>query len=249
LYLLLGALVTFGAMLGFYVPFIPFVVFTVTVLGWFIAVIEAMAAAPIIALGILSPGGQSEMFGKAEPSLLILLNLFLRPSLIVIGLIAGIFLVNVAISIVNLGFQTIMQSVFIGIGVLEQALLISIYISLLVTVVNKAFTIIHVLPERILTYIGGQAIQYGEAEASGALKQALVAGAAGAAVGGLKGAADASGQGGLSIAKARQQKAKGGPGQDVGLGNKDEAGGAGAGAGGGANAGEGDRDPMGRPRR
>ena len=40
-----------GAVLAYYVPLIPYLVFTFAGLGWFIGVIEAMVAAPIVAIG------------------------------------------------------------------------------------------------------------------------------------------------------------------------------------------------------
>lgn len=189
---LLSALFTFGALLGMYVPMIPYVVFTVTVIGWFIAVIEAMVAGPVMAIGLLSPGGQSEVFGRAEPSVMIVFNIFLRPSLMVTGLVTAMFLANVVITFINFGFVHIMGAVM-NIkypGMVENVIFIAIYVSLIFTSMNQVFTLIHHIPERILTYLsGGQAMAYGEAQAAQATKQA-VEGAAGGMAGGMKGGAE-----------------------------------------------------------
>lgn len=191
LFLLLGALMTMGALLGMYVPMIPYVVFTASVIGWFIAVIEAMVAGPIIALGIMSPGGQSEIFGRAEQSVMIIFNLFLRPTLMVFGLLVAAFLANVVIKFIAMGFQYIMQDVMTLMpGLVEEVIFIAIFASIIFTSINQVFTLIHHIPERILTYIGGQAMQYGEAQAAQAMK-----GAVEGAAGGLAGAGKGTGEG------------------------------------------------------
>ncbi len=208
LYLLLGALMTMGALLGMYVPMIPFVVFTASVIGWFIAVIEAMVAAPIIALGIMSPGGQSEVFGRAEPSLMIIFNLFLRPTLMVFGLLVASFLANVVIKFICMGFIYVKWNVMTLLpGLVEEVIFIGIFASVVFTSMNQVFTLIHHIPERILTYIGGQPMQYGEAQAAQAMKQAVEAAAGGAAQAG-KGTAEGAVKTGVGIAKKHAKEAE-----------------------------------------
>lgn len=190
LYLLLGALMTMGALLGMYVPMIPYVVFTASVIGWLIAVVEAMVAAPIIALGILSPGGQSEVFGRAEPSVMIIFNLFLRPTLMVFGLLVASFVANVVIKFICMGFQYAMRDVMTQLpGLVEEIIFIAIFASIIFTSMNQVFTLIHHIPERILTYIGGQAMQFGEGQAAQAMKGAVEGAAGGLAAAG-KGTAE-----------------------------------------------------------
>ena len=82
----------YGYMFAYYIPFYPYMVFAFASLGWLIAVIEATVAAPIVALGLTHPEGQNEVFGKAEQAIMIIINIFLRPSLMIIGYIIGIVL-------------------------------------------------------------------------------------------------------------------------------------------------------------
>lgn len=196
---LLAALFTMGAMLGIYVPLIPYMIFAMSVIGWMIATIEAMVAAPIVALGILGPGGQHEILGRAEPAMLIVLNLFLRPSLMVFGLLTGMLLCFVAVKMVNLGFATISSDMYVY-GPVEFLIFMAAYVSFIITVVSKSFSLIHMIPERVLTYIGGPAIQYGEAEALGHVK-----GAVEGAAGGMAGAGKASG---AAMGKIQEGKEK-----------------------------------------
>lgn len=218
MYGVLSALFTFGALLALYIPLIPYVVFTVTVLGWFIATIEAMVAAPIIALGILGPGGQHELLGRAEPSLMIIFNLFLRPTLMVMGLMASMLLASIMIRFINQAFLNVVYMALgssdkvggaVNLGPGQEYVAVACYVFLMLTVMNKVFSLIHLLPERVLTYIGGHAIQYGEGEATTAVKHGMEA-AAGAAAAGAKGGIEAGQAGGEKTGKAFQKKS-GGP--------------------------------------
>lgn len=171
--LLIGALYSIGALLGIYVPLIPYMIFTLGAIGWVIATIEAMVAGPIIALGILSPGGQHDILGRAEPALMFIFNLFLRPSLMIIGMIMSMFLSIVVIKLVNSGFLAATSQIITHPMLFEQILFIAAYTSFIVTVLNKAFSLIYVIPERVLTYINGPSVSYGESQDLGASKGAV----------------------------------------------------------------------------
>ncbi len=106
----LGVMLTIGCLTAYYVPFVPYLLFTFGALSWFIVVIEAMVAAPIVALGITHPEGH-EAFGKAEQATLLLLNVFLRPALMIFGLIFGIILSYVGLWLMNAGFQRILDGI------------------------------------------------------------------------------------------------------------------------------------------
>lgn len=207
---LVGAMFSLGAMLGIYIPLIPYIIFTMGAVGWFIATIEAMVACPMIALGILSPAGQHEILGRAEPAVMLIFNLFLRPSLMVFGMMAAMLLTNVAIKLLNAGFLNITLNQIMGggdIGAFEQIIIIGAYVSLLMTIMNKTFSLIHVIPERVLTWIGGQAVQYGEAEAAGETKRGIEGAASGSAGAGK--AAGAAAEAGAEKTAMAQQKQSG----------------------------------------
>jgi defect-in-organelle-trafficking protein DotA len=94
-----------GFVTAYYIPFVPYMIFTFGTIAWFMAVIEAMVAAPIMALGVIHPEGQHEVFGKSEQGVMILMNVFLRPAMMIIGYIAAISLTYVGIWILNAGFD------------------------------------------------------------------------------------------------------------------------------------------------
>ncbi len=76
----------------------------------------------------------------------------------------------VVVGIINTGFAAVMGQIISNPGLFEQIIFIGAYTALVVTALNKAFSLIYHLPERITTYIGGHAVQYGEGEALGQAK-------------------------------------------------------------------------------
>jgi len=177
------------------------------------AVIEAMVAAPIVALGVTHPEGEGA-FGKGEQAIMILMNVFLRPAMMIIGYIAAIAMTYVSIWVINAGFDeaiAIIQNTDgrLGIGELfEQFNNLSssdnvdgkdvggwmsndnvkmqnplvgyiswagtfgyffgviIYTMMYLIAVQKSFTLIGSLPDKVLRWIGGSAENAGQ-EAAG----------------------------------------------------------------------------------
>ncbi|MDI1352681.1 MAG: type IVB secretion system protein DotA, partial [bacterium] len=99
-----GVMVTVGFTTSYYVPILPYMIFTFGSIAWLISVIEAMVAAPIVALGVTHPEGH-DAFGKGEAAIMILMNVFLRPAMMIIGYISGIALCYVGVWILNAGFD------------------------------------------------------------------------------------------------------------------------------------------------
>lgn len=166
----MGVMVGIGFVTAYYIPFLPYMIFTFGVIAWLMVVIEAMVAAPIVALGITHPEG-GDAFGKGEHALMILMNVFLRPTMMIIGYIAAIGLCYVSVWIINTGFGHVIQ--FIqgdasgsawkgGSGYTNWAGIYGLFFSVLVytgmylAVTEKAFNLIYMLPDQILRWIGGQ---------------------------------------------------------------------------------------------
>jgi len=203
LMLAMSALFSIGAVLGIYLPLIPYTIFLMGAVGWLMATIEAMVAGPIIALGILSPSGQHELLGKAEPAVMIIFNLILRPALMVFGMMASMLVAVVVVTMINQGFVKIAFNIIQAPGLVEGIFFMMAYTSLLVMALNKVFSLIHVIPEKVLTYIGGQAISYGESEGLQGMKQQMEGGASGISSGGKEAGAAPAG----AVTKLAQDKA------------------------------------------
>jgi hypothetical protein len=222
-YALMAIMVSFGALLGIYTPLIPYIVFTFGAIAWLISTVEAMVAGPLVALGILSPSGEHEILGKAAPALMLLFNVFLRPSLMIFGLMAAMLLAGVVVYMINyLFWSTVVQAIGSFQGTaggsayadpLEMCIFLAAYVTLIVAALNKCFAAIYIIPERVMLWISGQAgVAGGEAEALGEAK-AGVSGAAGGAGSGMETARGGTetGAGKERSAKLALKKAKLGP--------------------------------------
>jgi len=190
------ALLVPGATLAYYIPLIPFIIFTFAAIGWLTAVIEMMAAAPIVALGAIHPEGH-EVFGRAEQSIMLILNVFLRPMLMIFGFIAGIILSYVSLWILNQGFlEAFEQGLSMGgasglaSGIAGIAKMV-VYTLIAMSFVNLSFGLTGEVPDRILRWLGG-----GMQEAFGGDKAVL---------GEIKSAAGSLGAAGGQLASAAQR--------------------------------------------
>lgn len=242
--LMLGFLLTVGGTFAVYIPMIPYILFTTGAIGWLLACIEAMVAGPLVALGILAPGGHHDILGKAEPALMLLFNIFMRPSLMIFGLIASGFLATVVVTMINSGFGLLITSMadlantansastnatnaagnisisqiaydangnpYVPGGAAALAFnpvmlifILVVYVGIIVTAMNKCFSAIYIIPERVMTWIGGQSISYGEGEAAGELKRSTESAASG-----IKGGAEAA-KGGIESAGKGYGKLRG----------------------------------------
>lgn len=142
-----------GISLALYVPMIPFLVFTFASLSWIILVIEAMLGAPLIALTLIIPS--EDEIGKAGHAIVILLGLFLRPALMILGFIFGQKLLMVAIGMLNFGFAgTMGMTLSTGVGPFGFITIIMLYSGIAVGLVHEAFSLIYVLPDKVLRWMG-----------------------------------------------------------------------------------------------
>jgi len=154
--LMISLLWVAGLTLGLYIPMIPYLVFTFTSLSWFIMVIEAMLAAPLIALTLIVPS--EDEIGKAGYAIAILLGIFLRPALMILGFIMAIQLLIVAIGMLNAGFWATMLAATggsSGIGIFGLIAVLLLYAGIAVGMVHEAFSLIYLVPNKVMRWIGG----------------------------------------------------------------------------------------------
>lgn len=192
LYLPLGAAVTapmfiLGVTMGIYVPFIPFLLFTFGVIGWFMAVIEAMVAAPLVALGVTHPEGH-DLLGQSQQAVMLLVSVFVRPASIIIGFFGGIILTYISMRIFNLGFLHVLSNYVATFGAdassASPSVTLSMYVGILgmlivytyaaMSVVDQCFSLIYQLPEKIMRWIGGPQEQSQAAQRLGEVKGGVV---------------------------------------------------------------------------
>lgn len=164
--LLIGTLLaTTGMMLAVYTPMVPYILWLAGVVAWSILLLEALVAGPLWMVMHMSPGGEGISSDKAQQGYMLLLVLFARPALMIMGFIGAIFMIEPLIGFLNDTFFLAMRStqnstnsmsgLFVTIGFMVM------YVSLVIMVMHKCFAMSHVIPDRVLNWIGGGA-QLGE---------------------------------------------------------------------------------------
>ena len=142
-----------GILIGIYLPLVPYLVYTFTSITWFVLVIETIVAAPIVALALVSPAG--EQLGRAGQALVLIANVVLRPGLMVIAFILSIKLVNAVLDMLNFGFfQTVSASIQY-IGIMGIIIICYLYAAVSLALIQECFSLIHILPDRVIRWIGG----------------------------------------------------------------------------------------------
>ena len=161
----LGLLWGAGAGMGIYLPLVPYLIFTTSVLGWFIAVVEAMIAAPMIALAFSAPS-QDEL-GKTMPGIMQITTVFLRPTLLVIGFIITTRVIKAAIIMINFSFGSTVAVSLPEMSLMGTATVLIIYVAFILAIVNKCTTFIVIFADKILKVIGASPDSFREEEVLG----------------------------------------------------------------------------------
>lgn len=218
--LVTSAMLIPGAILAYYLPMYPFAVFTFASIGWFAMVIEGMAAAPLVCFGMTHPEGH-DFLGKGEQALMLILGIFLRPTLLVMGLIAFMLVSFVAFELFLAGFGPLLNSFRrTQSGALNDDLLILISITMMLVifgfmvmeVVEQSAKIIYQLPNNIMRWIGAPQMgeEYGQMAAQ---LKGSVSTAADVMGKGAQGVTDAAGGAGDALLEEqRRPKEDGGSG-------------------------------------
>jgi len=196
-----------GFFIGFLVPLFPFFRFFFGALTWIVTVFEAMVGMPLFALAHLTPYGNGLLGnGGAKKGYFQMLQILLRPTLMILGLAAGFVLFNIAITTLN----TMFKIAAIGTGNLSggtpaigRLAYSVIYCGLVYVCANKCFQTIGLFPQTAMSWIGGQAHE--ERMGDAAVIQAV---AGGVLTRGLQGAAPALTQGPAKAIASSKGKAK-----------------------------------------
>lgn len=151
---LIGTLIIvwgFGALLGIYIPLVPFMIFAMTVISWFISVVEAIVAAPLVALGLILPS--QEELGAVKHALEMIANIFLKPMLIIIGLLFSSKLLKILLLFITLGFKNT-TSILNSSSIFSWLCVLGIYTGFIIALINKSYSLIYHLPDKVLKWIG-----------------------------------------------------------------------------------------------
>lgn len=179
-----------GLYLKVYVPIMPFVFYFTASLAWMLIVVQAMIAAPIWAVMHLTGSGD-DIMGGSRTGYTMLLSLMLRPALLVAGFAAAMVVAYPFGMILNrIFFEVIMNSTdpsgsFLY-GIMMTMMSSLIYCILLTGILHQCFQLIHIIPNEVLQWFGGQGSRLGDSaeQMSGKIQNAVKAAEGVAGVGG-----------------------------------------------------------------
>ncbi len=170
-----------GVILFYVVPFMPFIYFFFAVMGWVKAVFEAMVGVPLWALahiriegdGLPGPGGMNGYF--------LIFEIFVRPILIIFGLIAAISVFAAAVSVLNEIFELVVtnltgrdpndldpdQTPFFR-AAIDQLFYTVIYVVIVYMIGLSCFKLVDLVPDQIMRWLGASVTAFGDAEKNSA---------------------------------------------------------------------------------
>jgi conjugal transfer/type IV secretion protein DotA/TraY len=157
----------------FYIlPMLPFIYFFFALAGWVKSIFEAVVAMPLWALAHVRIDGDGLSGQYANSGYFLLLEIFLRPVLIIFGLIASIIIFTSLIEVLNEIFSLVVASVsgfdmeaetnipageslaqFFR-GPVDQLMYTVIYVIIVFLIGQSCFKLIDLIPNQILRWAG-----------------------------------------------------------------------------------------------
>lgn len=146
-----------GVMLFYLLPMLPFLNFLTGIITWMVSLLQAVVAIPIIAIAHLTPSGEGLPSASARGAYTMMLQIFLRPVMMIFGLIVCVLIINTGIGLLNGLFFNIFKQTLGGNspGFFFNLIMFMLYAGACWSIVNAATTAIDDLPLKAVTWIGG----------------------------------------------------------------------------------------------
>ena len=140
-----------------FLPFIPFLEWFGAMVAYVIIVIEGVVGAVLWSIAHLEAEGEG-LPDKSMHGYLFVLNVILRPSLMLIGLVAGGLMLTAMGSFLQIGLSILFGSNNPYPGIASLLLFIASLMIMAVMMnglIHRSFALIHILPDKIISWIGG----------------------------------------------------------------------------------------------
>ena len=181
IFIVLTVLFITGITFTILMPMMPFILFWSGKITWVLLIVEGLIAGPIWALAIAHPEGH-EVWGQGENGFKILINILLMPVLIICGLVSAIILTYAVISmsstsfhLISIGVLNVINTVsfdtYLNVDPTESSIIVQgivatfmvfLYAYFIQLAFEKCFSAIYIVPERVMSWIGGQGMKFGE---------------------------------------------------------------------------------------
>lgn len=175
----LGEVATWLGALAFYfgvfLPSLPYAIFIVAVAGWILAVLQSVIAAPLWAVMHMTP--DRTFVGSQTQGYLLLLSLFIRPALIIVGLFAAMMVANPMVGYISKAFWSMYQANVTSaeslgwfVTFLQWKNWLVMYGFVLLPVMYMTFGLSQTLPDTVLRWIGAGISSMGETQATSEMR-------------------------------------------------------------------------------
>lgn len=182
--------ISLGFMLFYVVPFMPFLYFFFAVGGWVKGIFEAMVGAPLWALAHLRIDGDGLPGDAAMKGIYMIFEIFLRPILIIFGLLASFVIFSAMVKVLNEIFSLVVTNLaghdpnstaICGRGTnssniapgenvmtymrgpIDELFYTVIYAIIVYMIGMSCFKLIDLIPNNILRYMGADAKTFNDA--------------------------------------------------------------------------------------
>ena len=171
---------TAGFVLFYVVPFLPFIYFFFAVGGWVKGIFEAMVGAPLWALAHLRIDGNGLAGQAAVSGYFLIFEVFLRPILIIFGLLASISIFSALVSVLNQTFDLVVANlggfdtelelsgaaatskVAEWRGAIDEFFFTVIYVIIVYLMGMSSFKLVDMIPNNILRWMGQSVATFGD---------------------------------------------------------------------------------------
>lgn len=170
-----------GFMLYYVIPLLPFIYFFFAVMTWVKGIFEAMVGVPLWALAHLHIDGEGMPGDAATAGYLHILEIFLRPICILIGLLGGIAIFAAMVKVMNQVFYIVLSNLaghyvagdtgcftppgadpatsltennFLG-GTIDEFFYTVIYTIIAYLFAIPCFKLVDMIPDHVMTWFGG----------------------------------------------------------------------------------------------
>ena len=154
--LILIPLFVIGAGLSIYLPLVPFIVWFGAIINWLVIVCEAIIAAPLWAMTHLGDDGEG-MGQRTGHGYIFLLNVMVRPILMVVGFVTGGAILIVGGTVLNEFYGIAVANVqFDSItGVVSVIVFLGVYFMMCLNLIHTCFNLIYIIPDNVINWVGG----------------------------------------------------------------------------------------------
>lgn len=200
----IGALVTtailaifvVGLVWAFYLPSVPFIIWTMEIVGWIILVVEALIGGVLWAAGVALPEGEGLIGPRGDQGVMLFMNVMFRPALMVISFFVSFILMGLLGNFVGATFSvfvtgmnnsinphsallTVAQqqvgNMLTWLNPLTWIAIAAIVSAIAIMLTHKIFSLIAYIPENVFRWVGGQGVQLGGPEAEKQTRSTIAA--------------------------------------------------------------------------